>query len=92
MQIDRKLVGKICLRSSLSMKQIEAGAGAIHSGYRGIIYVVLHNISDKLVTFNVGDKTTQLLFEKVSLPVLVEVLDFDDITDKGSSGFGSTGT
>ena len=73
------------------MKQTEAGAGVIDSGYKGIIYVVLQNPSDKAVTYNVGDKIAQLLFEKISLPVLVEVVDFDDTTGRGPFGFGSTG-
>ena len=91
MQIDRKLVGKICSRLSLPIQQIKAGPSVIDSDYRGIIYVVLHNLSEKPFVVNVGDKIVQLLFEKISLLVLVEVLEFDDITDRGHSGFGSTG-
>ena len=72
------------------MKQTEAGAGVIDSGYRRIIYVVLQNLSDKAVTFNVGDKIAQLLFENISLPVLVEVVDFGDTTGRDPFGFGST--
>ena len=34
MKLDRKLVGKICSRSSLSARSIEAGAGTVNSGYR----------------------------------------------------------
>ena len=89
-QIDRKLVGKSCSRSSLSLKQLEAGTGVIDSGYRGVVYVVLHILSHKRFTVNVGDKIAQLLFEKISLPVLVEVLDFDDATERGTLGFVST--
>ena len=33
-----KLVGKIYSRSSMAIKQIEAGAGVIDSGYRGVIF------------------------------------------------------
>ena len=86
-----KLVSKIYSRSSLSMKQIEVGAGVIDSGYRGVIWVVLHNHSDKDVNVNVGDRIDQIVFEKISLLVLIEVLDFTDQTERGSKGFGSTG-
>ena len=53
LQTDRKLVGKICSWSSLTLKQIEAGAGVIGSGYRGVVYVALKH---KTFTVNVGDK------------------------------------
>ena len=72
------------------MRQIHGHAGVIDSGYRGIIYVVLHNLSEKPVTFNVGDKIAQLLFGKISLPVLAKVFDFENNTESGSDGFGST--
>ena len=72
------------------MKQTETGAGVIDSGYRRIISLALQNPFDKAVTFNVGDKIAQLLFEKISLPILVEVVDFDDTTGRDPFGFGST--
>ena len=72
------------------MKQIEVGSGTIDSGYRGIVYVVLHYLSDKTVTFNEGDKIAQILFQKVSLLVLIEVRDFDDCTERDTRGFEST--
>ena len=81
---------KICSRSGLSVQQIKAGAGVIDSGYRGIIYVVLHNLSDETFVVSLGDKIAQLLFEEILLPVLVGVLEIDDITDRVHFGFGST--
>ena len=61
-KIDWKLVGKICSRSSLSMKQLEVGAGTIGNGYRGMVYIVLHNLAHKFVSFNVGDKLLKSYF------------------------------
>ena len=89
MKIDCKLVGKFCSHSSLSIKSIAVEAGVVDSGYQEIIYVVLHNLSREPVTFNVGDKIAQILFEKVSLPVLTEVFDFDNYTERGTGGLGS---
>ena len=63
-----KLVGKIYSRSSLSIKQIEARAGVMDSGYTRVIFVVLHNHSDKDYEMNVGDRIAQIIFEKISLP------------------------
>ena len=86
-----KLIGKIYSRSSLSMLQIEVGAGVIDAGYRGIICVVLHNHSDKEFRINVADRIAQIVFEMTSLPVLTETLHFGDITECKTNGFGSTG-
>ena len=52
------------------MRQVEVGAGVVDSGYRDVVYIVLHNLSDKSVTFNVGDKIAQILFEKKYLCLL----------------------
>ena len=59
-KFDRKLAGKNCWRFSLSARSIEVWAGVVNSGYRGIIYVVLYNLSCD----EVGDKITQIIFEK----------------------------
>ena len=88
MKFDRKLAGKICSRSSLSARSIEVRAGVVDSGYRGSIYVVLHHLSFEEVTFNV--KIVQIIFEKVSLPILTKVFDFRYQTERGTGGFGST--
>ena len=73
------------------MRQIEAGTGVTDSGYRRIIYLALHNLSDKPVTFNVGTKSLSFYLKKNLLPILTEVFDFEDYTERGSDGFGSTG-
>ena len=83
MKFGCKLVGKICSRSSLSARSIEVGAGLVNSG---IIYVVLHNLLCEEVTF----KIAQIVFEKMSLPILTEVFDFIDQTERDMGGFGST--
>ena len=73
------------------MKQIEVGTDVIDSGYRGVIYVVLHNLSDKSVTFNVEDKMAQILLKKIYLPVITEVLRFKEHPECDTCGFGRTG-
>ena len=60
MKFDRKLLGKICSRSSLSARSIETGAGVVDSGYRGIMYFVLHNVLFEEATFNLGHKSFKL--------------------------------
>lgn len=84
--------GRVAPRSGLAMKQgINVGAGVIDSDYRGQVLVVLFNHSN--VTFNVkvGDRIAQLIFERISTPEVEEVEQLRH-TERGASGFGSTGT
>lgn len=71
-------VAKIYPRSSLLIRSIETGAGAVDSDYRRTIKVVLHNLSNKQVEFNIGDIIAQVIFEKIALPILDEVNKFSD--------------
>lgn len=64
--------------------------GVIDSGYRGEILVGMINLGDTDYTFNVGDKITQMLIQKVEQPVIEEVDELDS-TSRGTQGFGSTG-
>ena len=65
--------------------------GTIDAGYRGSIKVVLFNHSDETVSFERGDKITQIVFLKCESPTLKVVESFDGNTDRGENGFGSTG-
>ena len=52
----------------------------------------MSNFSSNRVEFNVGDRITQVLFQKKEYPDFIEVANFDDIfTKRGDKGFGSTG-
>ena len=66
--------------------------GLIDSHYRGEIKVVLINL-DPREPFHVckGDKICQLVFQKVEHADFVQVDSLDE-TERGSGGFGSTGT
>jgi dUTP pyrophosphatase len=82
--------GRIAPRSSMALKHTDIGAGVIDSDYRGEIGIVLFNHSDSDLTINVHDRVAQLLIEKLSMGVLVEV-DELDTTLRGVDGYGSTG-
>ena len=84
-------VGRIASRSGLSVNSnIEAGAGWIDSDYRGEVMVELKNFSSVDFKIRQGDRIAQLIL----LPVTLSEFKFYErleYTDRGQSGFGSTG-
>lgn len=84
-------VGLLWSKSGLSAKQgIETGAGCIDETYRGEIKVVLYNHSNDPVSFERGNKITQLLVIPLAT-VMVQTVNSLDETTRGDGGFGSTG-
>ncbi|TFK92937.1 dUTP pyrophosphatase [Polyporus arcularius HHB13444] len=83
--------GRVAPRSGLASKfMIDTGAGVIDADYRGIVFVLLFNLSDQDFTVNEGDRIAQLILERIVTPDVVEVQDLDE-TLRGAGGFGSTG-
>ena len=93
--------GLIWDRSGLGSKGIHRHAGVVDSSYRGEIKVALsnsrfgndwglHGDLDNTYFITKGDRIAQILFQKVPHFELVETEELDD-TDRGSSGFGSSG-
>ena len=66
------------------------GPGLIDSGYRGEITVLLINHGNESVSFDRGDRIAQLAIVSAPAVEWVEVADLDE-TDRGESGFGSSG-
>jgi len=83
--------GRIAPRSGLTLNySLNVGAGVIDSDYRGNISVLLFNHGNKDFKYNIGDRVSQLIIEKISHCEIVNVTEIDD-TDRGEDGFGSTG-
>ena len=90
--IPEGFVGLIKPRSGLAVRRgVDTMAGVIDSDYRGEIRVVLTVHSTDIVPFRVepGERIAQLVVVPVMLES-IEVTDLDD-TERGESGFGSTG-
>lgn len=64
--------------------------GVIDEGYTGSIRVKLYNLSDYPKTFVRGDKIVQLIVQPCEYCDFEVVTEFAE-TDRGASGFGSTG-
>ncbi len=65
--------------------------GTIDSDYRGEVCVPLVNHGDKPFTIERGMRISQMVIKRVPPVELVEVNELDD-TNRGSGGFGHTGS
>ena len=68
--------------------------GTIDCDYTGECNVILYNSSNDLVRFKKGDRIAQLIIAPVKQALIEEVFSADDlgITERGTGGFGSTGS
>lgn len=74
-------------RSGLASKGIVCELPPIDSGYRGEIHAIVTNCSDKAYEVHHGDRIGQL----VITPVVIADFITDDIKERGTGAFGSTG-
>ena len=90
-QLPPKTCGLLVAKSGLNVKNSLLTTGLIDEGYTGEILVNVYNHGDNAFMIMAGDKITQL----VILPCYyeqIEIVDsFEENTDRGSDGFGSTG-
>lgn len=90
MAIPEGYEGHIRSRSSVMVKKGCLTDGTIDSGYRGSIRVILFNLSGEQVEIKKGERIAQIVIERVYTPKLEQV-DELEATERGDSGFGSTG-
>ena len=86
--------GRVAPRSGLTWnKFLDVGAGVVDEDYRGEILVILFNFSKENVIIKNGDKIAQLIVERImpTEPVVYEPDQELSETNRGESGFGSTG-
>ncbi len=83
---------RIAPRSGLAVKHgLTTGAGVIDSDYRGVVKVLLFNHGDEDYVVNVGDRIAQMIMERILRPHFVQT-DSHEESQRGTGGFGSTGT
>jgi dUTP diphosphatase len=84
-------VGLVWPRSGLAVRHgLDTLAGVIDSDYRGEVRVVLVNHGTEAVHLAPGDRVAQLLVQRVDQATFSRV-DGLAASDRGQSGFGSTG-
>ena len=91
LKIPEGYAGFVFNRSSQGKKGITMphSVGVIDADYRGEIKVLLKNIGDDPYKIQRGDRIAQLVIMPVLLPQFTDI--WND-TERGTGGFGSTGT
>ena len=91
LEIPTGYVGLIWDKSGLSIKYgLKTLGGVVDAGYRGEVMVGMINLSDTEHIFEKGDKVAQMLIQKVEHATF-EVVDELSDTERGATGFGSSG-
>ncbi len=86
--------GQIRPRSGLAVRHgitLVNAPGTIDADYRGEIRVLLINLGAETVTLTHGQRIAQIVFAPMARAALKRV-DTLSTTDRGTGGFGSTGT
>jgi dUTP pyrophosphatase len=81
-------------RSGLALKHgvtLPNSPGTIDPDYRGELRVIMQNTGTEPVAIARGERIAQLVFARFEAPEVVEAVELSN-TDRGTGGFGSTGT
>lgn len=93
-EMENDTVALIYSRSGMATKRglvICQGTAVVDSDYRGEWFIPLHNDSCKTQKVSPGERIAQVIFTDFIVPNFIETDDLSD-TERGSGGFGSTGT
>lgn len=92
MRIEDGWWARITHRSSTERRlRLRVVEGTIDTGYLGEIFTQVHNPNTFPLTIHHGDRIAQMIFHKVHQANFEEVDDLGT-TDRGSNGFGSSGS
>ena len=90
--IPKGFYGEIKARSGMAIKKgVIAFNGTVDSGYTGFVYVIVFNFSNDDFLIQKGDRIGQIIFQKchsVSFNICEKLIS---ISERGESGFGSSG-
>jgi dUTP pyrophosphatase len=77
-------------KGSIGSKGLKTLGGVLDSGYRGELFIPIHNLNNEPYMFEAGYKIAQMVIQKVEL---WEVEEMDELseTTRGTGSFGSTG-
>lgn len=92
--LDKGTVGLLYVRSGLATKRglsLANSVGVIDADYRGEVKVALWNKTDEIQTVEPGERIAQLVITPHLTPEF-ELVDSLEETERGTGGFGSTGS
>lgn len=82
-------------KSGIALKKgLDVGASVIDESYQGEVHLHMVNVSNQVVQINPGEKIVQFILLPVNYAMPIEVTDeelFDEESERGEGGFGSTG-
>ena len=85
--------GRIAPQRGLASKfSLHVSGGVIDSDYRGMIQVLLFNLSDSDFEIGIGDQVTQLILECVATPNVSEVPELDSLSNISTGPISSPAT
>lgn len=84
-------VGFLKSKSGLNVKSSIVSEGVIDAGYTGSVVVKLYNHGREYKSFLPGDKITQIVFLQIPDVDIEEVPFISTESERGNSGFGSSG-
>ena len=85
----------VFMRSGIASKHdlsLVNGVGVIDNSYQGEIKLALHNYGKETITLPKDTRVAQLVFLDVISPQIEVVDEVQETTERGSKGFGSSGT
>lgn len=94
MELPEGYFGAIFARSGLAIKRglgLANSVGVVDEDYRGEFIVALHNFSNETQFVAPGERIAQLILMEYT-PMNFELVESLSDTDRGTGGFGSTGT
>jgi dUTP pyrophosphatase len=92
LEVPKGYVGVVKDRSSVAMKGVTVRGGVIDASYRGEVSIILVNHSQAPYHIEAGQRVAQLLLMKIATPAVTKVSESSlSKTERGESGFGSTG-
>ena len=90
--IPKGFFGEIKARSGLSIKKgVVAFNGTVDSGYSGFVYIIVFNFSNDAYVIEKGDRIAQIIFQKCHSVSFNFCEKVSSTSERGESGFGSSG-
>jgi dUTP pyrophosphatase len=79
MVLPKGTYGRVAPITGLTIRTgMQIGAGVVDRDYRGPLKVVVFNLSGRGINIGLGDRFAQLVVEKISMPLVEEVVDLTE--------------